>query len=73
MILIKENVCEEDEVGAYHADMSDNSVIRSVARFREICQDAGLEVVAEELQPEWPADLYPVCMLALRPQRQERK
>ena len=69
MILIKENVCDtENDLEEYHVDDSDNSVIRSVARFKEICIDAGLEIVAEEIQPEWPKDLYPVCMLALRPQ-----
>lgn len=68
MILIKENVCDtEHDLEEYHVDDSDNSVIRSVDRFKEICIDAGLEIVAEEMQPEWPSDLYPVCMLALRP------
>lgn len=64
MIIIKENVSSSDKV---EFDANDFSVTRPLALMKKIIQDAGLRIVREIRQNNFPKGLYPVYILALRP------
>jgi protein N-terminal methyltransferase len=49
-------------------DEEDSSVTRSDEKFRALFKDAGLKVVAQEVQKGFPRELYPVRMYALKPE-----
>jgi len=63
VICIKENVVLE---GNFTIDWDDNSVARLDAQYKAIFGRAGLYVVEEQEQPDWPSQLIPVKMYALR-------
>jgi len=48
IIMIKENVFDEDEIGQFFFDTEDNSVIRKVDHFKSIIKKSGLEIVDEQ-------------------------
>ncbi|KAF2007528.1 hypothetical protein P154DRAFT_378910, partial [Amniculicola lignicola CBS 123094] len=66
-IVVKENM-STDIWGKDIFDEEDSSVTRSDAKFRGLFKEAGLKVVAEEVQRGFPKELYPVRMYALRPE-----
>jgi protein N-terminal methyltransferase len=63
LIVCKENVVID---GAHVFDYDDNSITRTDKQYREIFIRAGLELVRERRQTDWPADLFPVMTYALR-------
>lgn len=62
VIVIKDNTCVDV---AFVADTDDASVTRSLSYILAIVQLAGLKVVLEEYQEDFPNDIFPVPMLAL--------
>lgn len=64
-IVVKENM-STDADGRDIFD-EDSSVTRTDAKFRTLFKEAGLRIVATEVQKGFPRDLYPVRMYALRP------
>ena len=46
-------------------DKEDSSITRSAAYYKELFRLAGLEMVLEQRQEEFPTELYPVFMYAL--------
>lgn len=65
-VVVKENLSTDGE-GADVYDETDSSVTRTDGKFREIFREAGLKIVATEVQKGFPADLYPVRSYALQP------
>lgn len=63
-IFLKEN-CPLDYT--FVVDKVDSSVSRSVDYIKVLVAYADLEVVLLKEQPDFPSELYPVCMFALRP------
>ncbi|KAI9599009.1 alpha-N-methyltransferase NTM1 [Syncephalis fuscata] len=63
IIGIKENCA----VSEYVVDSEDSSVTRSDAVFRSIFKRAGLEIIKETVQSNFPGDLFTVKMYALAP------
>lgn len=61
VIILKENHCS---VG-FVVDKEDCSVTRSGDLFKEIFARAGLKIVKEEMQMDWPKDLFTIRMYAL--------
>jgi len=64
-ICVKENCCTGGH--AMIVDAEDTSVTRSEARYKAMFARAGLDVVEEINQLNWPKGLYPVKMWALVP------
>lgn len=63
VICLKENIAKKGFV----MDLDDQSVTRTDAQYRELFEKANLELVATELQKNFPSVLFPVRMYALRP------
>jgi protein N-terminal methyltransferase len=63
IILLKENITRD---GTFHVDKQDSSITRSDAQHWQAFRKAGLVVLHEARQKDWPADLFPVKMYALR-------
>jgi protein N-terminal methyltransferase len=63
VIVLKENIAlEDDDV----FDENDSSVTRSLPSFYHIFSAAELEIVAQDVQKDWPKELFPIRMFALR-------
>ncbi|GAB7358452.1 hypothetical protein MBLNU230_g2516t1 [Neophaeotheca triangularis] len=65
-IVVKENLSNNYR-GEDVYDETDSSVTRTDEKFRKLFGQAGLKLVATELQKGFPKDLYPVRMYALQP------
>ena len=63
VICLKENIAKKGFV----MDLDDQSVTRTDAQYRELFEKSNLELVATELQKNFPSVLFPVRMYALRP------
>jgi protein N-terminal methyltransferase len=61
LIIVKDNVSDRGLV----VDREDSSVIRSQELWRELFAQAGLTIIKEEVQPNWPDDMHEVRMYAL--------
>eukprot|EP00933_Yihiella_yeosuensis_P077403 TRINITY_DN8783_c1_g1_i1.p1 TRINITY_DN8783_c1_g1~~TRINITY_DN8783_c1_g1_i1.p1 ORF type:complete len:280 (+),score=46.38 TRINITY_DN8783_c1_g1_i1:25-840(+) len=62
-------ICVKDNVairGPWVVDRGDNSIARKASHYKELFQKAGLRIVKEKLQKDWPAGIIPVKMYALR-------
>ena len=69
-IVVKENMSTEaDDQDIF--DETDSSVTRSDGKFRDLFTQAGLKVVAAELQRGMPKELYPVRTYALQVDRNQ--
>ncbi|TKA72664.1 hypothetical protein B0A49_05487 [Cryomyces minteri] len=66
-IVVKENM-STDPAGKDIFDEEDNSVTRHDQSFMRLFSQAGLQVVATELQKGFPKALYPVRIYALQPE-----
>mmetsp|Transcript_1172 Transcript_1172/g.3390 ORF Transcript_1172/g.3390 Transcript_1172/m.3390 type:complete len:238 (+) Transcript_1172:68-781(+) len=64
VVCVKENIVLE---GNWLVDWEDNSVARTDAQYKEIFTRAGLRLIHEAKQTNWPKGLLPVKMYALRP------
>ena len=65
-IVVKENL-SNDHLGRDVYDETDSSVTRTDEKFRALFKEAGLKVVASELQRGMPKGLYEVRSYALQP------
>jgi len=63
VIVLKENNAKDGFV----MDLEDQSVTRTDAQYRQLFEQAGLQLIATEKQKNFPAVLFPVRMYALRP------
>ncbi|BES88648.1 protein N-terminal methyltransferase [Nesidiocoris tenuis] len=66
VIIIKENLTS---TGNVEVDSVDSSVTRPLNRLEEIFNSAGLEIVSQMYQKNFPKGLYPVIMMAMRPRK----
>lgn len=64
IIGVKENVVLK---GNWVHDTEDNSIMRTEAQYKAIFKRAGLVLAHELLQANWPQELFPVKMYALKP------
>lgn len=67
-IVVKENLSNH-HLGKDVFDETDSSVTRTDRKFRQLFEEAGLKIVATELQKGMPKDLYPVRVYALQPKQ----
>jgi len=63
VICVKDNTCETE---AFMVDCDDSSVTRSLPYMEKVFAEAGCEVVKCEVQRDFPKEIYPVPMFALR-------
>lgn len=61
VIIVKDNAADR----GFFLDKMDCSVIRSHLLWRRLFEDAGLEVIKEDIQADWPKDMYDLRMYAL--------
>jgi protein N-terminal methyltransferase len=66
-IVLKENLSNH-QFGEDVYDETDSSVTRTDEKFRVLFKEAGLKIVATELQRGFPKDLYPVRIYAAQPE-----
>ena len=59
--MVKENASEK----GFFVDKLDCSVIRSNLLWKKLFAEAGLRVVKEEKQQDWPQDMFDIRMYAL--------
>lgn len=64
VIVIKDNTCEEE---AFTVDREDASCTRSYPYILAIAELAGLRVVYQRFQQDFPAGIFPVPMIAFEP------
>ncbi|KAG5472684.1 hypothetical protein LSCM4_02006 [Leishmania orientalis] len=62
-IFFKENCSTGDR---FLVDKEDSSLTRSDRHYKRLFSESGVRVVKEAFQEDWPADLFPVKMYALR-------
>jgi protein N-terminal methyltransferase len=63
-IVLKENTCEDE---LFVVDVDDASLTRSVEYWQDLIFRAGLRVIQIQMQGDFPDEIYPVPMMALRP------
>jgi protein N-terminal methyltransferase len=68
VIVLKENITTNPQ-GHDIYDDEDSSVTRTDAKFRSLFEEAGMRVIASEIQTGFPKNfnLFPVRFYALRP------
>lgn len=66
-IIVKENMSTDFQAKDIY-DEEDSSVTRSDEKFRQLFKEAGLKIVATELQKGFPKELFPVRIYALKPE-----
>ena len=64
VIVIKDNTCEQE---AFIVDRDDASVTRSFPYILAIAELAGLRVVYQTFQEDFPTNIFPVPIIALEP------
>mmetsp|Transcript_42269 Transcript_42269/g.89900 ORF Transcript_42269/g.89900 Transcript_42269/m.89900 type:complete len:295 (+) Transcript_42269:107-991(+) len=64
VVVIKDNTCEDV---AFVADRSDASVTRSFPYILAIAERAGLRVVYQRFQEDFPESIFPVPIIAMEP------
>jgi protein N-terminal methyltransferase len=64
IIVIKENHTRSGN--GFFIDKDDNSITRSDTHFRSIFESAGIKILKEEQQSDFPKELFPVSMWALQ-------
>ena len=62
VLCLKENISDEEFV----LDREDRSVTRSDGLMKTLFERAGLKILAERTQPDFPEDIFEVKMYALR-------
>ena len=65
-IFFKENTTTVAGQGSFIVDKEDNSITRSDAHYKQLFHDAGMELVREARQEEFPQELFDVKMYCLR-------
>ena len=64
IIVVKDNAITDPKL-SFCIDRDDSSVCRNLAYIKLLLTRAGLKVVKEKPQRDFPSELYPVYMLAL--------
>lgn len=64
IIVIKENFTKDNKIVL---DETDSSVTRPLAAFKKILKQADLKIVKEARQTNFPKEIFPVYMLAIKP------
>lgn len=64
VIVVKENFTKDTST---IFDETDSSVTRPINQFKKLVKQAGLKIVKEAHQKNFPKSLYPVYMIALKP------
>ena len=62
VIILKENTCGEEN---FVVDTDDASVCRSLPYWLKLVKAAGLRVVMQHMQDDFPSEIFPVPMLAI--------
>jgi galactose mutarotase-like enzyme len=70
VIILKENTCMDE---TFHVDVDDASLTRSFSYWLDLIYKAGLHVIRQTWQEDFPDDIFPVPMLALQPARKKSK
>ncbi|PWN51739.1 DUF858-domain-containing protein [Violaceomyces palustris] len=62
LIVVKENVCKEEEDGSEHVwyDDEDHSITRSTKAYERVFKEAGMEIVRCDVQQGLPEELFTV-------------
>jgi protein N-terminal methyltransferase len=66
LIIVKENFTKGNEV---IFDKEDSSVTRPMANFKALLKQSNLRIIKEQKQTNFPKELFPVYMLAIRPMK----
>jgi protein N-terminal methyltransferase len=66
VVILKENCCQDE---TFSVDVDDASVTQSLAYWQDLIYQAGLRVVRQTWQEDFPEDIFPVPMLALQPRQ----
>lgn len=66
IIILKENSCSVSEDGLFVLDTEDASVTRSLPYLLKLIEAAGLEVIHQETQTNFPDEIFDVPMLAIQ-------
>lgn len=66
VVILKENCCQDE---TFCVDVDDASVTRSLPYWQDLIYQAGLRVVRQTWQEDFPEDIFPVPMLALQPRQ----
>jgi protein N-terminal methyltransferase len=61
VIVVKENASDR----GFFVDKEDCSVIRSNALWKKLFEEAGLKIIKEDIQRDWPKDMFDLRMYAL--------
>lgn len=61
VIIVKENCSEK----GFYVDKEDCTVVRSSMLYRKLFEQAGMKIIKEERQPDWPTDLFEPVLFAL--------
>lgn len=61
VIIVKENSSDK----GFYVDKEDCTVVRSSMLYRKLFEQAGLKVIKEQKQSDWPTDLFEPLMFAL--------
>ncbi|KXZ52012.1 hypothetical protein GPECTOR_10g1034 [Gonium pectorale] len=69
LIFVKENICREGFV----VDKEDSSLTRSNAYMLELFERAGVQVLYNVKQRNWPKDLFEVRMYVIKPRQQQQQ
>jgi protein N-terminal methyltransferase len=64
VVCLKENTCQDTD---FVLDKNDASVTRSVPYLLHLAERAGLRVVLQRHQNNFPEEIFPVPMIALEP------
>ena len=68
VICLKENTCSDTD---FVLDRDDASVTRSVPYLLHLANQAGLQVLLQQNQTNFPEEIFPVPMIALAPEKPE--
>jgi protein N-terminal methyltransferase len=63
VIVVKENIAVDDDD---NFDENDSSVTRSLASYYRVFSEAGLTIIKQDVQRDWPKELFTVRLFALR-------
>lgn len=63
LIIVKENFTKDNQT---IVDEVDSSVTRPLAKFKKIVKQAELKIIRENQQTNFPKELFPVYMIAMK-------
>lgn len=69
IVILKDNVITDPKL-TFNLDLTDYSVCRNLQYFQLLFELANVEIIDYQIQSNFPEELYPVYMFALRPKNQ---